>query len=217
MGVQMFKVPDILIESLVKLADDRFDRWLKARDFLSGLVLRPQEVESQIKEALIDFNENISKNEDINIFIDFLIGVHSFRAYAGLTAERAADEMIKMADLADNKINETRARKLLGIFLGLNNVSVAFKAASLMLEHDYIYIRARAIVDVRPIFGDRCDDGVIGNVLCYNFRLSLQKDSELTDLSFSMSIDDLKDMKLIVDRAIEKDSIVRKQINGILN
>lgn len=217
MSIRMFKVPDVLIDALAKLACKDPSKFLRVHALLAKLVLRPQESESQIKDAVGDFWGEFQELADIDVFLDFLIGAHSFRAYAGLTAERATEEMIDLAGLVGNEGLEKNARILLKMFLELNNISVAFKAASLMLEFDYLYIRARSILDIRPVFGDPCGNGVVGGVVCHSVRLSLQKDGELMDFSFSLDTDGLLDIKSVIDRAIEKDSIARANYNNIVN
>ena len=84
-------------------------------------------------------------------------------------------------------------------------------ANALNLSYDYanLYLRARIITDIRPLFSKDAES-IEGAVISYTLRLSIRSANGQNELSMAMDEADVLDLAQQCDRAFKKAHTARK-------
>lgn len=106
--------------------------------------------------------------------------------------------------------NETLSSNLQLLLENAKNLKLSVKAADVMREKDKIYDNSRIITDLRYVFDN--DDIKSNNrlaVIIHNLKIEYQHNKNEEAFFVALSLDDLKDLKQQIDRAIEKEEIIK--------
>jgi hypothetical protein len=125
------------------------------------------------------------------------------------------DELIKDLSTAyfsqsRSAMNDKLASNLRLLLENANNLKLSVKAADVMREKDKIYDSSRILTDLRYIFDN--DDLKSDNrlaVIIHNLKIAYQHNKNEESFFVALSLDDLKDLKQQIDRAIEKEEIIK--------
>jgi hypothetical protein len=89
--------------------------------------------------------------------------------------------------------------------LGTAPLRVSAKAATLLFDEERGFSNARVITDVRPVFGDDISSPDISAAfIIHSLRISYRGRSENSEFFVSMSTKDLRDLRKVIDRALDK-------------
>jgi hypothetical protein len=105
----------------------------------------------------------------------------------------------------------TNLCKNLGALFGIRKLFEVHKAEHLAHQKERLLSQARILTDVRPVFADSLEDGILGYVITHTLKLSFfdtQGDHE-----FFVSVDesDLLSIKASIERAIEKQALIKER------
>jgi len=127
----------------------------------------------------------------------------------GILQSPLVSEATEFTDQLKRTLND-RIVKLLGCD---NSVGVTSKAFDVMTEHERIYCHARILSDIRPVFAD-APEKPNGAVIIHNLQMGFMLGGEHQEIYLAMDINDLRQLKLVIERAEIKDgalqSIVRQ-------
>jgi hypothetical protein len=99
--------------------------------------------------------------------------------------------------------------------LKCENLRLTFKALNLVSENDQIFRDARVVSDVRLIFNDDLKDQSRSGVIIHRLKLEYQKNSSLKEFYLSLATDDLQKLRRQIDRALEKEVILKSDYSNI--
>ncbi|RFM30973.1 hypothetical protein [Chitinophaga silvisoli] len=111
---------------------------------------------------------------------------------------------------SQSPINDNLSSNLQLLLENANNLKLSVKAADVMREKDKIYDSSRVLTDLRYIFdnNDLKSDNRLA-VIIHNLKIAYQHNKNEEAFFVALSLDDLKDLKQQIDRAIEKEEIIK--------
>lgn len=139
---------------------------------------------------------SLAQKENIDHLVDDLTQAYSFQK-----KEVQKDEITNLKN------------NLITILNSIDKINLTFKAKELQLEHDKIFTDCRVISDVRLIFLDKLDESPKQALVIHNLKVEYQQDEKIKESFFALDLDDLKKLKEQIERAIEKENIIKRKIN----
>lgn len=108
------------------------------------------------------------------------------------------------ADFATRLIRLTSIRPL----------RIALKAQDMRTEHEHVYLGARLFTDIRPVFGNSANEPPDGAVIVAMLKLAfISDDSGEKSFYVALDGDDLKSLKGVLDRGLEKVETLTKSLS----
>jgi hypothetical protein len=106
---------------------------------------------------------------------------------------------------------DTLRRFLLSALDSGSSVSLGSKGASLQSDVQRVFVRARILSDLRTVFGDSGIGKPLAAVILHTLRINYIPRGKDADerILIGLDLDDLKELKRVIDRAIEKDGALR--------
>jgi len=93
----------------------------------------------------------------------------------------------------------------LGRLMRIVPLRIALKAHDMRTEHEHVYTGARLFTDIRPVFGDSASEPPAGAVVVAMLKLEfVSDDSREKSFYVALDPDDLRELKGIADRGLEK-------------
>ncbi len=86
-----------------------------------------------------------------------------------------------------------------------------------LYENESILRRSNLITDMRLIFDEDLKDKNRSSIIIHKLHIEYQKDFENKELYLALDLKDLNKLKLEIDKAIEKDQIIREDYKENLN
>jgi hypothetical protein len=113
----------------------------------------------------------------------------------------------------DAAVQWARLRKFFIAALSLENVvGTAAKAGYVLTQHERIFVKARILTDVRPIFHSNVSEKP-GSALIIHMLQMTQRDNQdphkVEDLYFALDSNDISSLKALLDRALQKEETLR--------
>ncbi len=150
---------------------------------------------------------------DVNALLDALIGLAALAYRSGATANQIAERVVASPQLAETESRDDRFLDRLKQLLTCNAVRLQSKALSLGASHDRIFVSARIITDLRPIFNDDVagrpepEAALLSHILRLHYIAS---NGQHDNLYVVLDDDDIEVLQEALGRAREKaDSLVR--------
>ena len=116
--------------------------------------------------------------------------------------------------LGDNEVERFK-ENLFRILSKGQNLKYAFKALNLQSEHERVFKELRIVTDIRFVFKDDILEKDRRALIIHQLRINYQKNDNSEDFFVNLDINDLKKIKSQVDRAIEKEKLLRSDIHQI--
>lgn len=203
------EIPDEDLESLHKLINyptKRFEKLINDFESLKNVT------------EISDFDEianNLAK-EDNNqeVAIRLLYTYSKSDVTTSLFLKEVYNKLQeKFGNEIEEKIFYDRMNKLLD---DESNLKIILKTDNLKRQNERLFLNARLITDLRPLFSSKDEEKVIGQTIIHNFKISYEESDEKRDFFISLDNDDLHLMKEVIERAIRKENIL-KDINLVNN
>lgn len=142
---------------------------------------------------------------------DALTELYGVRSSRDVSVEEFADELSDALESVpeDNLrlIPSERAqfKENLIALLSADLFTIIAKLRDLTNEHERTLCHARIVTDLRPVFGANVEDGPKAMLVVHNLRIAYHKGNErVQDFYVSLSSDDLKRLRQLLDRAEAK-------------
>ena len=90
-----------------------------------------------------------------------------------------------------------------------SRLDLTHKTFQLLSDYDKIYINSRIISDVRIIFNDDLKNSNQEAAIVHQLKMEYHERGEVKNMFFALDINDLEDIKEHINRAIEKEKLIR--------
>jgi hypothetical protein len=107
----------------------------------------------------------------------------------------------------DRKVYSERNRELLK---NLGSLKLSIKALNLLTENDQNFIESHIVTDIRLVFQEELNQRDRKAVILHQLKLDYRKDGETKQFFIALDINDLKKLKKQIDRAFEKEKLIKK-------
>ena len=121
---------------------------------------------------------------------------------------------LKKAETFSEKKADAEWAKLRKFFIEAlsleRTVGTAAKAGYILTQHERIFVGARILTDVRPIFHLNVSEKPESAVIVHMLRIA-QRDNygNQADQYFALDSNDIRDLKALIDRALEKEETLK--------
>ncbi len=95
------------------------------------------------------------------------------------------------------------------ILSSAHNLEISIKAYRLTRESSNVYRKSKVLSDIRVVFEKELDNKNRKAVLVHNLHLQYSNNSENKEFFVALDLEDLKEIKEKIDRAIRKDEIIK--------
>ena len=203
------------IKDFLDLPDDKIEGFLDAlakagpqfniydlSNEVSGRLELPRDltlgVAGVLQSLYLTRNEE-TRNEEttpIETFVDqeVLVALEKAKAFSGKHAQAQS----------------TTLRKFLIAALSLESTVTAAKAGDVLTQHERLFVRARILTDVRPIFhldvSEKPESAVIVHMLRITQRDNFQNQ---TEKYFALDSNDIRALRTLIDRALKKEETLK--------
>lgn len=104
-----------------------------------------------------------------------------------------------------------RLKKYLSLLLGeYNSIRITAKGQDIISLNKNNFDKARIISDIRIVFDENLNENKKIAVVVHNLKLQFSQASKRKEFFISLDSSDLKDLKIVIDRAIHKDEVMRE-------
>jgi hypothetical protein len=121
---------------------------------------------------------------------------------------RAADVLgVDISESTDLDIHDTDRERFGAVLAQLVEMPVlrtSAKAVSVLNQQERLFLDARIMSDIRPVFGDDPSERPTGAVVLHTLSIQHHTDGHTRMFNVAMDRNDLADLKLAVERAIDK-------------
>jgi hypothetical protein len=103
--------------------------------------------------------------------------------------------------------------KFVGDLLAMDrSLGTIAKGRDLLTENQRCYCQARIVTDVRPIFAADAGSGPQASVVVHMLKISYHEGRDLKDFFVALDSDDVKELRLILDRSLSKAEALRQTL-----
>src|SRR5262249_12235531 len=88
------------------------------------------------------------------------------------------------------------------------------KARDIIYENDRVFVDGRILTDLRPVFRANASDPPLAGVVVHTLRITYCSSEGHRRFYAVLDLDDLKKLKTVIERAIQKDNTIRKMADS---
>lgn len=101
---------------------------------------------------------------------------------------------------------------LIALLSDEQSIGLTAKALDVRVQHEHVFGAARILTDMRPVFGREVRDCPIGSVVVHNLKITYREDGDEKDFYIALDLRDLRQLKELVERAIQKEETLKSTI-----
>jgi len=195
------------LEKIVALSDKDYSDLIKALGE-TGAALTPEKCAENISKKVTSL-----KASDITIMVSVLIALYGAKDI-GKDSSEFSDDIIAAISASPSSSNfgaeklETLKRRIGELFLLEGNLQITSKALEIMVQHDRIFLEARILSDLRPIFTSSPEKAEAA-VVIHNLQIRFRESGMVKSSYFALDNGDLKKLKDMIERAEKKTNALK--------
>jgi len=175
-----------------------------------------------IKANFEEFGKFLSADLDVKAPKEVVKTILSF---SELLSEPNADYNLLAKDLSESykeiskendEVEERLKSNLLEIFENSKRLKLSLKANRLIKENDNSFKDAKIVTDIRLVFDEELDNKKRNAFVVHRLHVRFRKANEINDVYLSLDMEELKDLKSEIERAIKKEEIIKKDYNDTI-
>jgi len=207
------RVPSSLVDAFAVLRDlspEEFEGLTQGLATVE-LSLKPEALAGMIAPDVGNLDEGVVAN-----LVRALVSLNGFRRSSDWPIRETADAISSSEDLHIPEPEQAGFATRLRTLLETRPVVLLGKALDLGTAHDKVFLSARVLTDLRPIFGDEVYFAPEGAVLTHTLRLQFIDSEGRTD-SFFVALDeeDIESLKTVLARATTKTSTLKQMLTDM--
>lgn len=210
-----YRIPEQFISGFKELSSLKKDLTYKISDILKKLDIGdgPETLAKKLSDI-----KDLSKLDLslISFTIFSLISLAQKENIEHLVNDLTQAYSLKNKEAKKDKITNLK-NNLITILNSIDKINLTFKAIELQSEYDKIFTDCRVISDIRLIFLDKLDESPKQALVIHNLKVEYQQDEKIKESFFTLDLDDLMKLKEQIERAIEKEKIIKGKINQEIN
>jgi len=148
---------------------------------------------------------------EIKEIISAFLSLFQAKEASNISTEEFIEELIdtfnKLPD-EDIIVPSTLKDSLDKLFVS-NVFYVKVKGSYLSSEREKLLVDSRIITDVRPIFSDDSKCTLDGMIIVHNLKMEYRHGIDIKEAFFALDIEDLEKLKIQIDRALNKERIMK--------
>lgn len=155
---------------------------------------------------------------DLSKLIYSITSLYRLPVRYGVTASKLASDVLEgaRAGITDFQVVDgTEFVERLTALLSIESFNiVAVKAKELQTESERIFVEARILTDIRPIFGNKIEDDPTASVIVHTLKIVSHENSGHKEYFFALDADDIASLKKTMERATDKVKSLKALLDG---
>lgn len=162
-----------------------------------------------------------TQTDDFTPMAKALAALYAVKSQSDRSVEEFVEDVCDAMESLDSeeKLPHAEREQFKGKLLLLLNAdlfAVAAKAYDLKTDDERTFCHARILTDLRPVFGQRIEDGPKAMIVVHLLKLGFHQGSEKHQQFYiSLDADDLEELRKVVDRAEAKAKTLRSTLRDI--
>ncbi|WP_419551185.1 hypothetical protein [Candidatus Poriferisodalis sp.] len=124
------------------------------------------------------------------------------------------DEMVASEKLALEGDDQQRLAERVLRLADRRSTRVLHKSLELMHEHHSVFLDARIVTDIRPVFGGDVSEGMDAVVLTHSLKVDFVQEGRRKSFHTALDQSDLRVLKDVLERAIDKATSLRESLES---
>lgn len=171
-------------------------------------------IEGIAKKVKLDLGDKIDES-DVEEIIKTLFSLVGFNNENTVDFTEFVDDITKSYSdefhLEDTSL-EILNKNLINLYSNSQNIRITLKANNLLGEYEKLFLDCRVLSDIRIIFNENLDEDKQTAVVVHQLKLDYVKHGESQQTFFALDNNDLRKLKIAVERALEKDKNIRENM-----
>lgn len=169
----------------------------------NSLAALRQRVRTQVPET---------ETVDPDLFLDALLGASSARIWKNASSQEVAQAIVRFPDLDIDPEQQDRLASRITTLLDSQSLATLSKGLDVLTEHERVYLKARLVTDLRPVYSSANVSDPAAIVLVHTLRLDVQESGQMKSLYVAMDESDLQQLRAVLDREADKTSGLKSKI-----
>ncbi len=169
-------------------------------------------VESIAKKIKLDLGEKVEEN-DIEEIIKTLFSLVGFSNENTVDFTEFVVDITKSysdeSDLDENSFKLLN-QNVINLYNNSQNIKITLKANNLLSEYEKLFLDCRVLSDIRIIFNENLDEEKQTAVVVHQLKIDYVKHGESQQTFFALDSNDLRKLKIAIERALDKDKNIRE-------
>ncbi len=147
--------------------------------------------------------------------VETLISFSDLIEKTNFNAESTASALAEsFRELYQENLNPKDFKSLVSnLFLILSNsenLKLTFNAIELAYESENVFRSSKVITDIRLIFNEEISAKERHSIILHRLHINFRKNKKPDDIFLTMDLNDLQDLRDVIDRAIKKEEVIRE-------
>lgn len=208
-----YSIPSPFKKGFVILSKTEFQLTQEIADILKPLPagMGIENITNNIKVGMGDKMEE----EDIEEIIRTFFSIVRFSKENDIDFDEFVEDITESITVSEEfTIEEGNLLKdnLLCLYKCRSNILLTIKANELLGEFDRLFIDCRILSDIRIIFNEDLDNQEQVAVVVHQLKFDYVKHGESQQTFFALDSNDLRKLKIAIDRALEKDKNIKSNV-----
>ena len=201
------------VERLIKLDEDSVDSLLVALKAADPAISPRSLARAIASDVPIDIGPLTDLLTALISLILSVTGSKSSDQDPGMEVAQAAAKA-ELGDMEPGSEAESRFAARVARFLELaDKLYITSKASSVYFAHQSLFQRSKILSDIRTIFGPGETIEPIAGMIVHQLEIVASEDNGVRSHYIAMNIHDLRELRRAIDRAIAKETALRKVIS----
>lgn len=174
--------------------------------------------------GIVDFVERAGQlaeltADEARALLSMMLSTAAHAEASELDISELSDEMASSEALSLGNEGQQRLAARIKYLVEQRSTQVLHKSLALMQEHQSVFLDARIITDIRPVFGGEVSEGLDAVVLTHSLKVDFVREDKRNSFHVALDQSDLRVMKSTIERAIDKATSLRESLEaaGIAN
>ncbi len=204
-------IPENVITGFNKIAKLSTHDVEQIADYLKTIIFS-----SNASKILTKFEDFVSTELNIKDARDIIEAILSF---SNLEIDKDSEDLSsKLAesfkelyspDIRTEDFNSLKSN-ILVLLNNSENIRMSLKASRLTADNSNVYYKSKISSDIRLIFNEDLNSKDRRAVLLHNLHISYRSNKKTENFFVTLDLDDLKELKETIERAIKKEEIIKK-------
>lgn len=187
----------------------------KLTGYISNL---PIEIEFETVVQELDSLLKVSGHRLLQTILSFKDLVNNFDENSRVIAENLVESFIEYSkeDL-DSEKKKTLENNLYQILSNFDSVNDIMDAREITTSNENNFSDGSVITDLRLIFKENSEEKNRATAILHKLHIEYNNGTNLKELYLTLDIKDLNKLKVQIEKAIQKDQIIREDYKDVLN
>lgn len=157
--------------------------------------------------------------DEARALLSMMLSTAAHAETSELDISELSDEMASSEALNLENESQQRLATRIKYLVEQRSTQVLHKSLALMQEHQSVFLDARILTDIRPVFGGEVSEGLDAVVLTHSLKIDFVREGKRKSFYLALDQSDLRVMKTTIERAIDKATSLRETLEtaGIAN